>query len=158
MAEGQNGKKKKTRAYLLIIAVVIIMAVLLALVSIFDLPFRWAFELIIIILSTIVVYYILKKYFYSYGYEIIGNNFTVKQKIGSNDRFILAIDLDNILEISDSVEPKDTSFNIAKVDKLHDDSQNPERCLIYKDDNGTVCMLRFTPDDDLIKKILPADS
>lgn len=158
MAENGNGNKK-IKVGLMIAIVVVIMIILFVLVSLLNVPFRWAFDLIIVVLATVFIYYILKTYYYSYYYELIGDNFVVKQNIGSSERYIITVSLMHVKELveADRINDVIKSEGIKKTDRLFDGSHCPEKGLVYIDEStGEKCLLRFTPRDAVLEKLKTA--
>ena len=112
-------------------------------------------ELAILIIAVFAVYYILRSGNCEYVYDTIDGNLIFKQRMGKGERYIFALDLENLRKVMDkaATDEEISRRRLKGVPKYYmDKTEGEEYGLLYYDEvDKCEKILKFKPSTQLIE-------
>ncbi len=146
--------KGKSNAFFLVLITVTIGLALISLLNFFDLEkYRTVFELIILLLTVIAVFIILRFCLCQFIYVIINDKFVIHRIMGKKDEIVFSLEFSKIEKIGKN---KDTDF--SKFGKIKGSFNFGQRLLtknmygvIFKNKFGDYSKFSFEPSAQLLE-------
>ncbi len=113
-------------------------------------------DLLIILISVIGVYILIKRNLVSYKYSIIDDDFIVHELLGSKEKRILNFNVAQIQKFANTGEAtyeKDKQGEFISKLRLYNCNNKPNRHYIIYEENGQKRWFTFQPSDHMVELI-----
>lgn len=119
----------------------------------FAYQFKLYSDFLTIVIFSIIGYWVIRRYVLSYKYMVIGEEFIIQQIMGSKEKLLLNINLNQIevidKNISESYE-EDKKKTFVKRQKLYNNWKSPRVYYCIYEENEEKYFFEFEPSDKML--------